>query len=320
MEKKYFRLFSSCIPIKGKNKSLIYDLQRNDVYEISNNFCEVIPIIESNKIEDIQNENPILVNFLKKLVNDEIGFFCDDPTQFPKLSNKWEIPNIIRNSIIEISAESHHDFEKVFSDLNKLLCRNILLLFRYAPTEKIIKEILEEATRENITYIEIWAQNFIKTKKITGEFKNLRKIVFINSKKKREKKENSCIIKYSAYKSFEELCEKTPLKYYATTNFYNESLKFNSCLNRKLSIDKNRKIKNCPFLNFNFGDYNENNILKIVNSEEFQKLWYINKDKINECKECQYRYICPDCRAFTKNNQFDNKPRFCSFDTHTAKY
>ncbi len=49
-------------------------------------------------------------------------------------------------------------------------------------------------------------------------------------------------------------------------------------------------------------DYTNENTINIVQSLEFQQLWHLNKDKINVCKDCQYRYMCPDCRAFTIDN------------------
>ncbi len=41
----------------------------------------------------------------------------------------------------------------------------------------------------------------------------------------------------------------------------------------------------------------------------------IIKDDIDECKHCELRYICSDCRVFTKNNRKNNaKPIHCSYE------
>ena len=35
---------------------------------------------------------------------------------------------------------------------------------------------------------------------------------------------------------------------------------------------------------------------EIVNSNHFRNLWNINKDNIEICKDCEFRYCCPDNR------------------------
>ena len=319
IKNKYFRLFASCIPVKGINSSLIYDLQRIEVFEISNEIYDIIPVIESNTIEDISRENPELFKFLTKLVEEEIGFFCEDTSLFPKLNTKWDLPNIISNAIIEISDKSDHDFYKIFKALDKLLCRDVLLILYDIPDEKAIYQILTIASENNVHYIEIWSKGRLITRKITRNFKNIRKIVILNSKKEYEVKVNHVPVLFMKDTSFKNLCSNATQKYNLSQVFYNESLKYNSCLNRKLSIDKDRKIKNCPFSEEDFGNYIQNNIIETVNSEKFQKLWFVNKDKINECKDCQYRYMCKDCRTFTVDNKKYNKPSFCNFSPYLNK-
>ena len=41
---------------------------------------------------------------------------------------------------------------------------------------------------------------------------------------------------------------------YGEPDFYLESLRFNSCLNRKLSVDARGEIRNCPSMPASFGN------------------------------------------------------------------
>jgi radical SAM protein with 4Fe4S-binding SPASM domain len=66
----------------------------------------------------------------------------------------------------------------------------------------------------------------------------------------------------------------------------------NTCLNKKMFIDQNGNIRNCPFSKEIFDNILSDNILNIVRSKKFQKLWHITKDKIEVCKDCEFRYIC----------------------------
>ena len=47
----------------------------------------------------------------------------------------------------------------------------------------------------------------------------------------------------------------------------------------------------------------------------------ISKDQVKVCKDCEFRYMCSDCSAFTKNpeDKFD-KPLKCNYNPYTAKW
>jgi SPASM domain peptide maturase of grasp-with-spasm system len=100
--------------------------------------------------------------------------------------------------------------------------------------------------------------------------------------------------------------------------FYLEGIKHNTCLNRKLSISDDGSIKNCPSMNDVFGNIKNHSIEKIVSTQKFKKYWNINKDMINTCKDCEFRKICSDCRAYL-NNPYD-KPFLCTYNPYTMLY
>lgn len=39
-------------------------------------------------------------------------------------------------------------------------------------------------------------------------------------------------------------------------------------------------------------------LIKAIKAKGFKDLWAINKDKILVCQDCEFRYICTDCRAY----------------------
>jgi SPASM domain peptide maturase of grasp-with-spasm system len=314
MSVKYFKLFASCIPVKGIKKSLIYDFQRNDVYEITNEFYDNIEFLENIQIDIIQKENKELYNFLMKLVDDEIGFLTSTPKQFPKINPYFETPNIISNAIIILSSE--FDYQYIFKSLNQLFCRNILLMVDHKMNINQLKTIIEIAQKYNIHTIEFWFEKKIQFKKLIKKYDIIRKLIFFNQKKQKTFRYLQTDIEFNCYTSFKNYCQNRQNIYYLHLDVYKESLKYNTCLNKKISIDQNGNIKNCPFMNIIYGNIKTNDIISIATSEKFQKMWKINKDKINECKDCEYRHMCKDCRAFTINNTLYNKPIFCSFNPY----
>lgn len=81
----------------------------------------------------------------------------------------------------------------------------------------------------------------------------------------------------------------------------------------------NGDIKICPAMPSSYGNINTDSIGDIISKTEFQRWWKIKKDNIKICQDCEYRYICSDCRI----NNFDdektfNKPVKCSYDPYEA--
>ncbi|MBN1598339.1 MAG: hypothetical protein JW894_08595 [Bacteroidales bacterium] len=81
---------------------------------------------------------------------------------------------------------------------------------------------------------------------------------------------------------------------------YSESLGYNTYLNRKLHIGSKGEIKNAPECDEIHGNIKEINkpqqIIRIINSADFQKYWKVHKELIDVCKNCEFRHICTDNR------------------------
>lgn len=91
----------------------------------------------------------------------------------------------------------------------------------------------------------------------------------------------------------------------------------NSCLNGKVCIDKYGNIKNCYHEEKIFGNIKVNTLKEVIEKTDFCKKWNINKDCIDVCKDCPYRYMCVDCRYFIEDpaNKF-SKPSFCKYNPY----
>lgn len=54
---------------------------------------------------------------------------------------------------------------------------------------------------------------------------------------------------------------------------------------------------------------------------DFKKYWYIHKDQIEVCKDCEFRYICTDCRAYLEDpDNLYSKPLKCGYDPYTCEW
>ncbi len=71
----------------------------------------------------------------------------------------------------------------------------------------------------------------------------------------------------------------------------------------------------------NYGNINDVDLKEVVDSKEFQKLWQIKKDNIKVCKDCEFRHMCMDCRAFRKDeNDLYSQSAKCNYNPYIAKW
>ncbi len=94
----------------------------------------------------------------------------------------------------------------------------------------------------------------------------------------------------------------------------------NACLRGKISVDPNGMIKHCPSMEMDYGSIHTTSLETLIQDSSFTKYWNIKKDSIQSCKDCEYRYVCTDCRAFTKNNEFMEKPSKCNYDPYAGMW
>src|SRR3954471_9956524 len=304
IDRGLFRLFACCIPVKGASRSTICDLQRRSYYLIPNALFEMLVDFRDNTVEEIKtiygkDYSPIIDDYYKFLISKDLGFWCEEPGAFPDLRLEWEAPSIVTNAIIDVDDYSGHDFLGIFSQLEGLGCwavqvrvycdwsldhierellaptavgrlRSIELLLKFSPElESSLGDVL--ARYQRITSVIIHASPECRVVTIQGIRVLFRK-EFIDSDRH---------------------CGQVHPSYFAPNlDFFCEANKFNSCLNRKVGIDVRGEIKNCPSCDRSFGSIRDTEIRTIVRSEGFQRLWHINKDLVDVCKDCEFRYIC----------------------------
>ncbi|RYE38811.1 MAG: grasp-with-spasm system SPASM domain peptide maturase, partial [Sphingobacteriales bacterium] len=118
------------------------------------------------------------------------------------------------------------------------------------------------------------------------------------------------------------VCGVISPQYFAINiDHYSEAEHFNTCLNRKISIDGDGNVGNCPILKQNIGNVKDDLLANIIKDVKFTKYKYIKKDDIAKCKDCEFRYICTDCRAYIEEpNDVYSAPLKCGYDPYTGKW
>lgn len=96
---------------------------------------------------------------------------------------------------------------------------------------------------------------------------------------------------------------------------------FNPCLGHQVAIDTNGEIKPCLWWPISLGNIIQDNIIDLIISGKFDRFWEISKDDIDDCKSCEYRYNCMDCRLDSSSRDLGHtkKPYFCHYNPLTGK-
>lgn len=331
-------LYANCIPVKGVENSIICDVQRNSYVSIPNDLYKILKeqkglsLFEIKKFYKNQYDD-IIDEYFQILSENEFAFFTDTPKLFPEMSMEWHEPFEITNTIIDIDKNSNFDIDKVLKELSNLHCKFIQFRFynkvKLLDIESILKKVDDLKSNTlgvefNVTY-----NTSFKNKELENLFeheKRLSTIVFYSSPIKKNIYKLKGGTRYIIHTP-KRLVSKKNCGIANNTSFsiniksFTESINHNSCLNRKISIDTNGNIKNCPSMPQSFGNIRDTTLEEALNHPDFKIYWNITKDDIKVCKDCEFRYICTDCRAYLETpKDIYSKPLKCGYDPYTNKW
>lgn len=330
---RFFILFSCCIPVKGYKRSTLCDIQRDSYMYIPNKFCDFLlqcsGLVDFDLLHHIDHiEKQSLTIWLDKLANKEFGFYTDDESDlnsFLPIDLKYEEPKPISNAIIDVCEEYEQNFSAIFTQLDELLCEAIELRIFHEINPQKLSDILFLTQGTSIRTIEIvikYGEEYDEPTIISFFKENARlsKITLHTSDNNRIIDDNNYLIMYieDAIDS-ESHCGIVDSDFFKLNlQLFTESLNKNTCLNKKISVDKYGYVKNCPSMAKHFGHTRDVKLKDVLLDVNFTRTWDISKDQIEICKVCEFRHMCTDCRAYTQDSNLFNKPSKCSYDPYKA--
>lgn len=337
---EYFKLYSNCFIVKGAKRSLIFDSQKYQINFIPNDLVEIIEKTERLSIEEIQAEygesNQKTINeYFENLIALEYGFYCYELEKnwFPKIDTTFKQPNQISNIILE----NINDFEflkKVIFELEKLQVTIVEFMY-YDNVCDIIEEIcnlFENTLIKNINLNLLYSEKIDNEwlKKITSRYFRISKIIIHSSPfdKSLESDKFDFVNIIFTQKMISNFLNCGMVKSNHFSKEYDhflESINHNTCLHKKLTIDKDGNIKNCPAMPQSFGNIIDTTLEEAISHPDFKKYWNVTKDMIQICKDCEFRHICTDCRAYTERTHFEkdidlSKPLKCGYNPYTNEW
>lgn len=103
-------------------------------------------------------------------------------------------------------------------------------------------------------------------------------------------------------------------KFQVTKEIYYKSLEFHPYFHGRIYIEQNGNISNSYNDEQSVGnilDLSINNVLHFMKKDKF---WHINRDKIENCKRCEFRYCCIDNTPIVKSNNEYFLQKSCNYE------
>jgi radical SAM protein with 4Fe4S-binding SPASM domain len=105
-----------------------------------------------------------------------------------------------------------------------------------------------------------------------------------------------------------------------TSSFTKErvlNLHKDQCFSKFLYISSNLDVFPCVMeRRIKHGNLRDNKLTDILQA----RILNHSKSDVEGCKDCEFRYICKDCRPDSLNGAFNAKPWYCTYDAHTGKW
>lgn len=257
-----------------------------------------------------------------------ISTYVDDQI----IDNKNELKQInysycsIANVIIEWSEENYKMKSEISQSINSIGAKQVVILIYNSIQLSKLDNFISCFISSRIQNIDIYLNLYVPS--TTSSFNELiekyqrinnltvfdnRNLIIKDTQQKFNINNNQLTFK---------LCGVIEQDQWVTNIFaVNEAYFHNTCLYKKLTIDKNGNIKNCPSMHELFGNIHNNSLSDAVEKPGFKKYWNINKDKIHVCKDCEFRYICTDCRAYVEDTEdIYSKPLKCGYNPYTGEW
>ncbi len=322
-------LASDCILVKGFARVALCDLQYQKIYFLSHKLSDKLINYDSGGSFTELNETELRI--IDELIANDCIVDIDNKDQlfFPQLSLEFNVPSYLANFILDISYKSKYKLKGILDELELLLCRHIELRFFDFFDIKILEYLINWLENSIIESVDIYApysttytyiEHILKLKKNNSRLRWF----FIHTTP-----ENFVKPKLPTHIQFTTECITDSSHCGVVNHFYfanniahfTEAQLHNTCLNRKIAIDVDGNIKNCPSMPYSYGNIKDTTLKEALEHPDFKKYWYIHKDQIEICKDCEFRYICTDCRAYLEDpDNLYSKPLKCGYNPYTCEW
>ena len=303
----FFRLYACCLLVKGAKRSMICDVQRTTFYLIPNGLYDILNTHKGKSIGEIKEiyehqYDEVIDEYFGFLIANEYVFWCnkEDLELFPDLDLFWDAPAHATNAVVDVSENSNHDFKSIFEQFETLGCKHFQLRVFVTKPLSYFEDILQELENRRIISVEFIIEyshetDFESLKMLVYKYPRVHNFIVHSANENKIYNDNSGmgnIVFVKQVVDDESHCGIISSDYFSINlKTFTESQKHNTCLNRKISIDADGNIKNCPSMVKNYGNLRDITLKEAIEKQGFKQMWTIHKDQIEICKDCEFRQV-----------------------------
>jgi len=331
----HYRLHACNHIVKGAKRSNIVDVQRQNLHFVPNDLNDLLQRMADEKLllvnlldEHGSEDQSIIIEYFTMLMSKELIWECpiNLANNFPALQLHFHSPFELENAILDFNKHSNYCIDDALKELMGMKCRQIQIRDFDGYHFMKIYNVLESLTDEFLLSIHLltpFQQKFQSQIETLSRNPRINKLWLHSAP--------IDIVDLSALSKVEvfpqEVSSSDHCGFVSPTYFtpnlgqISRSESVNTCLYKKISIDVDGQWCNCPAMPDKFGALGKIKIADILGLDKFKENWHIVKDQITVCKECEFRTICTDCRAFTLDPSKANaKPAKCDYSPYTLKW
>ena len=327
----YFKFWANCLLVKGYRNALVCDVFRGRYVKVSHLFYKIFKKYGGMSLDSLYHKFQFqaregYLKMLQYFVENDFAIYTDERETLPDLPMAFSTPFEMLTAIIVFNSDSDVGLlENSITSLTNLDCQAIRIidLGRHFNLP-LIRNICNRVEKSTTEYIDIFSNyyRYLSPKFWTflKENARIRQIHYYNFPRRDSiviEKTKQKIHYHSCGFSLYECGGICVANMVINLPFFTESQHHNTCLNRKICIDENGDIKNCPAMEKSYGNIRDTTLKEAIEKPGFKECWTICKDQIDVCKDCEFRYMCTDCRAFIKDpaNPY-SQPAKCTYNPY----
>jgi SPASM domain peptide maturase of grasp-with-spasm system len=320
--------YSNCPNILGYYRSIIQDLQHFKFIFINNEYVELNKNLQNRiSVNIIDSELRDIIDYL---IQNDLGMFIDSQSinNFKLLDLYWNSYSKINNAILVLDFNKNTQLKLLQISLpllNKLLCDDITLILYNVQYNDII-DILVCFKNNRINTITILCNQYVeiennKLLKLFTDFPRLKHIKFYNCEFNNDivNIDESIIYTTNSFSYSDYYIQKE--NFISNIELFTESQLHNTYFNRKVCIDADGNIKNSPEHERSFGSIKDTTIEEAIEKPGFKDLWFIHKEMIDVCKDCEFRHMCVDaCIPLQRADGSWYRSQECNYNPYICKW
>lgn len=328
-----FVLLGRSVPVKGARRSVICDVMARRLRLIPNDLYELLAKNTCVRVNELADSRPAeqarkLREHLAALASEGYGFWTDEPEGFRAIEFPREGSARCTNAIIDIDRGTEHDYDSLFAQLDGLGCEALQIrAFTELPRDTITWIVLL-AEKQRFRHLELILKadgdldsGFVDA--LCREHRIISRVVVHSSKEASRRIIEPFpieVVHVQEHLNLSQCGRVDPAAFVVNAWHVGEAQQCNSCLSRKIGIAADGSLKPCPSMSRAFGNTRTDRLGDVMSNPDFQAPGSITKDQVEVCRDCEFRYVCTDCRAHTVDGGLYSKPASCRYNPYTATW